>query len=267
MTTALICSAPVAAVQAEPTLRGEQISQFLFGRVADVVAAQGDWRRIRMRLDGYEGWIHTGYTREVETAEADAWEVAATGWSEGAVGEVRDRLVRIPPGGRVQVDPMGGLVFPGGRRGKLLNGRVVPADTLAKETRAMQIDKWAVRFFGGAPYQWGGMTPWGVDCSGMVQIAFAARGVALPRDSFLQAEVGEPVVLETARVGDLLFFSENGRSVTHVAIVGANDTLVHSTLSAGGFLQEPWGPDTRAGFLRDLFVSGRRLPRGEGPAL
>lgn len=267
MPTALICSAPVGAVQAEPSLKGEQISQFLFGRVADVVAAQGEWRRIKMRLDGYEGWVHSGYAREVEVEEADAWEKAATGWSEGAVGEVRDRLVRIPPGGRVQVDAMGGLVFPGGRRGKLLNGRVVPADTLANEARAMPVEKWAVRFFGGAPYQWGGMTPWGVDCSGLVQVAFAARGVALPRDSFMQAEVGEPVVLETARNGDLLFFSENGRSVTHVAIVGANETLVHSTLSAGGFLQETWGPDSRAGFLRDLFVGGRRLPRGEGPAL
>jgi hypothetical protein len=83
MTTALIGSAPVAPVQAEPTLRGEQISQFLFGRVADVIAAQGEWRRIKMRLDGYEGWIHTGYTREVEVAEADAWEAAATGGAKG----------------------------------------------------------------------------------------------------------------------------------------------------------------------------------------
>lgn len=267
MTTALICSAPVAPVQAEPTLRGEQTSQFLFGRVADITAVQGEWRRVKMRLDGYEGWVNLGYAREVDAAAADAWEGAATGWSEGAVGEVRDRLVRIPPGGRVQVDAMGGLVFPGGRRGKLLSGRVVAAEALAKETRSIPVDKWLARFFGGAPYQWGGMTPWGVDCSGLVQIAFAARGVALPRDSFLQAEVGEPVVLDTARIGDLLFFSENGRSVTHVAVVGSNDTLVHSTLSAGGFLQEAWGPDSRAGFLRDLFVQGRRLPRGEGPAL
>jgi cell wall-associated NlpC family hydrolase len=267
MSTAVVASAPVAPIQAEPSLRGEQVSQFLFGRVADVVAAQGEWRRVRMRLDQYEGWVHGGYCREMEGAEADAWERAANGWSEGAVAEVRDRIVRIPPGGRVQVDATGGLIFPGGRRGKLLNGRVPPADTLAKETRAIPIDKWLVRFFSGAPYQWGGMTPWGVDCSGLVQVAFAARGIALPRDSFMQAEIGEPVTRETARVGDLLFFSENGRSVTHVAVVGAAETIVHSTLSAGGFLQEVWTPESRAGFLRDLFVGGRRLPRGEGPAL
>lgn len=267
MTTALICSAPVAPVQSEPSLRSEQVSQFLFGRVADVIGVEREWRRVRQRLDNYEGWVHQGYAREVEVAEADAWEVAATGWSEGAVGEVRDRLVRIPPGGRVQVDAKGGLVFPGGRRGKLLNGKIIGADAYANEARSMPAEKWAVRVFGGAPYQWGGVTPWGVDCSGLVQVTFAARGIALPRDSFLQAEIGEPVILETARPGDLLFFSENGRSITHVVMVGANDTIVHSTLSAGGFLQEAWGPDSRAGFLRELFVSGRRLPRGEGPAL
>jgi cell wall-associated NlpC family hydrolase len=100
-----------------------------------------------------------------------------------------------------------------------------------------------------------------------VQVAFAARGVALPRDSYLQAEIGEPVTVESARPGDLLFFSENGRSVTHVAVVGPNDTLSHSTLSCGGFIQEPWAVGSRAAYLRDIFVGGRRPPRTEDPAL
>ena len=267
MSHAVICAATIAPVQAEPSLRSEQVTQLLYGRVADVVAAQGDWRRVRLRLDQYEGWVHLGYLRETEIALADEWERAATGWSEGAVAEVRDRLVRIPLGGRVQLEGSGGIVMPGGRRGKLLSGRVVPADTVAKEARAMPVEKWIVKFFAGAPYQWGGSTPWGVDCSGLVQVTWAARGLALPRDSFLQAEVGEPVTRETARPGDLLFFSENGRSITHVAVVGPGDTLLHSTLSAGGFLQEPWATGSRAGFLQDLFVQGRRLPRVESPAL
>ena len=267
MATALIASAPVAPLQAEPSLKSEQTSQLAFGRVADVLVAQGDWRQVRCRLDQYVGWVHLGYAREVETPEADAWEQAATGWSEGMVADVRERLIRVPVGGRVQVDPAGGFTMPGGRKGKLLSGRVVTAEALAKETRAMPVEKWLVKSFGGAGYQWGGVSPLGVDCSGLIQTAFAARGVAMPRDSFVQAEVGEPIGREEARPGDLFFFSENGRSVTHVALVGAGDTLVHSTLSAGGFLQEPWGPGTRAAYLNDFFVGGRRPPRGDGPAL
>ncbi len=267
MITALICGSTIAPIQSEPSLRSEQVSQLLYGRVADVTAAQGEWRRIKARADGYEGWVNVGYCREVELPEADSWEAGAQGWSEGAVAEMHERVIHIPLGGRVQVDVKGAVVMPGGRRGKLLSGRVAPADTIANEARAMTVDKWVLKHFTGAPYQWGGLTAWGVDCSGLVQVAFAARGIALPRDSFLQAEVGEPVGLETAHAGDLLFFSENNRSVTHVAIVGAGDTLLHSTLSCGGFIHEQWGPGTRAELLRDVFVNGRRFPRGDGPAL
>lgn len=267
MSKSVICAATIAPLQAEPSLRTEQVSQLLYGRVADVIAGQGDWRRIKSRFDGYEGWVHLGYLREVEEAEANDWERVATGWSEGAVAEVRDRLIRIPLGGRVQVDGTGGIVMPGGRKGKLLSGRVAPAEVIAKEARAMPIEKWLVKYFAGAPYQWGGLTPWGVDCSGLVQIAFAARGSLMPRDSFLQAEVGEPVTRDAAKAGDLLYFSENGRSITHVAIVGPGDTLLHSTLSAGGFLQETWTDGTRASYLQDIFVHGRRIARVESPAL
>lgn len=266
MSHSVICASTIAPVHAEPNLRSEQVNQLLYGRVADVTAAQGDWRRVRIRFDNYEGWVHLGYLREGEQSIADDWERAATGWSEGAVAEVRERLIRIPLGGRVQLDGSGGIVMPGGRKGKLLSGRVVAAEVIAKEARAMPIEKWLVKFYAGAPYQWGGVTPWGVDCSGLVQIAFAARGVVLPRDSFLQAEIGEPVIRETARSGDLLYFSENGRSITHVAVVGPGDTLLHSTLSAGGFLQETWGEGTRAAFLSNLFVHGRRIPRADTPA-
>jgi cell wall-associated NlpC family hydrolase len=267
MLTAVIATTPVAPLFADASLRSEQLSQIAFGRVANVVAAQGEWRRVRTRLDQYEGWVHLGYAREVPFEEADAWEATATGWSEGMVAEVRERMIRIPLGGRVLVEAGGVFVMPGGRKGKLLSGRVVSADALAKENRAMPVEKWAAKFFGGTGYLWGGVTPLGVDCSGLVQVTFAARGVQLPRDSFMQAEVGEPVTLETSKPGDLLFFSENGRSVTHVAMVGPGDSLIHSSLSGGGFAQEPWGPGTRAAYLHDFLVGGRRPPRGEGPAL
>lgn len=267
MPSAVIACAPVAPLQSEATLRSEQTSQLIFGRVADVIAHQGDWRHVRTRLDRYEGWVHLGYVREVEEAEADQWVQAATGWSEGMTADVRDRLIKVPVGGRVQVDAAGNFTMPGGRKGKLVNGRVVSAEALAKETRAIPAEKWVVKFFGGAGYQWGGVTPLGVDCSGLMQTSFAARGVLLPRDSFVQATIGDPIGREEAKPGDLLFFSENGRSVTHVALVGAGDTLVHSTLSAGGVIQEGWGPGSRAAYLNDYFVGARRPPRGDGPAL
>ena len=53
MTTALICASTVAPIQAEPSLRSEQVSQLLYGRVADVSVAQGEWRRVKVRPHGY----------------------------------------------------------------------------------------------------------------------------------------------------------------------------------------------------------------------
>jgi cell wall-associated NlpC family hydrolase len=99
-----------------------------------------------------------------------------------------------------------------------------------------------------------------VDCSGLVQTTFAARGINLPRDSAQQAGCGENISLEAIRPGDLLFFSgESGKGITHVAFAGEADTLVHSTLACGGMLIESWLPGTRAASLRERLVAVRRL--------
>ena len=112
----------------------------------------------------------------------------------------------------------------------------------------------------GAPYQWGGVTPWGADCSGLVQTTFAARGTVLPRDSSQQVHCGTSIPLTAIQPGDLLFFrSENGSAITHVAFAGEGDTLVHSTLACGGALSEQWLPGHRAASLRERLVAVRRL--------
>jgi cell wall-associated NlpC family hydrolase len=113
--------------------------------------------------------------------------------------------------------------------------------------------------FAGTPYQWGGVTTWGVDCSGLVQTTFLARGVALPRDAQQQAAAGEAVAPGDHQPGDLLFFGDRGDRITHVALAGPGDSLVHSTVACGGFVVEPWGPGSRAMTLRPQLVAVRRV--------
>jgi cell wall-associated NlpC family hydrolase len=84
--------------------------------------------------------------------------------------------------------------------------------------------------------------------------------VALPRDSSKQIECGVAVPIDASRPGDLLFFrGDNGDRITHVAFAGEADTLIHSTISCGRVLREPWTAGSRAGYMRERLVGVRRL--------
>jgi gamma-D-glutamyl-L-lysine dipeptidyl-peptidase len=258
--TSVIARAAIVPVHAQPSLRGEQASQLVLGETAAVLEAAADWRRVRTDLDGYPGWVHAGYCVEVDDARAEAWRQEATGWSLGAVVRLGEApAVRLPLRARVALE--GGAVrLPDGRRGQLAEGTLACAAEAVQAARAKPPERWALEYFAGSPYEWGGVTPCGVDCSGMVQTSFLARGITLPRDSSQQAECGAPVPLDDIRPGDLVFFRDDaGVRVTHVAFVGEADTLVHSTIALGGMVQEPWLPGSRAASLRERLVAVRRL--------
>ena len=98
----------------------------------------------------------------------------------------------------------------------------------------------------GRPYVWGGTTPNGFDCSGLVQYAYRQVGVNIARTSYAQANNGYSVGLNNLQAGDILLFSYNGgASIEHVAIVtDSSGNFVHaSTPSTGvitGNVNAPW---------------------------
>lgn len=83
----------------------------------------------------------------------------------------------------------------------------------------------------GTPYTWGGNSlQGGVDCSGLVQQAFAAAGISLPRVSYQQANFGQRVGLDALRPGDLVAWDNSTRNngADHIAIYIGNGQIIEA---------------------------------------
>ena len=83
----------------------------------------------------------------------------------------------------------------------------------------------------GKPYRYGGSTPAGFDCSGLVQYSFKQAGVALPRATDEQLRASQPLRGQHLRRGDLLFFDQEGKKKSHVGIYLGDGRFVHAPSS------------------------------------
>jgi hypothetical protein len=263
-----VVRAAIVPVYLEPSLPAAQISQLVLGMRFDLLARRGDWLRVRAE-DGYLGWIHDGYVRLGEREWAERWERGSYGEpvvSLGAelVDEEGNALARLPWGARVL--RFGSTYeLPDGRRGTVGSGEVVDVDRLADRfpARGDSIARTARRWH-GTPYLWGGVTMSGADCSGFAQAVMWMHGIALPRDSDLQARIGVPVDpgedFSAVRPGDLLFFAEHSARVSHVAISLGGPLIIHSALGNGGVaVNTMTGELDFERRLRRLFTEVRRL--------
>jgi gamma-D-glutamyl-L-lysine dipeptidyl-peptidase len=105
------------------------------------------------------------------------------------------------------------------------------------------------RCYLGAPYEWGGMTERGIDCSGLVHMAYRRLGRLVPRDAHQQEDAGTPVGRPQLRRGDLVCYEG------HVAFWLGEGRILHATRRQGvdGVVEEEQPPDLAArvrGYVR-----------------
>jgi cell wall-associated NlpC family hydrolase len=99
------------------------------------------------------------------------------------------------------------------------------------------------RSFLGAPYEWGGLSGRGIDCSGLVHMAYRLTGRTVPRDSWQQEEAGTPV--EALEPGDLLTYGKE--RADHIAFWLGKGRILHATAREGlGVIEEPEPEELRA---------------------
>ena len=101
--------------------------------------------------------------------------------------------------------------------------RRAPVPAVRKRTVGARAAAIAVKEV-GVPYRWGGASPAGFDCSGLVDWAYGRLGIALPHSSYALYDQGRRVARSRMRVGDLLFFSGRG----HVGIYIGRGRMVHA---------------------------------------
>jgi len=83
----------------------------------------------------------------------------------------------------------------------------------------------------GTPYHYGGTSPRGFDCSGLVYYIYQHAGIPVPRTSSEQYRQADKIELSNIRSGDLLFFRLSPPKISHVGIYDRNGTFIHAPSS------------------------------------
>jgi len=208
---------PVTALRRTPSHDARLDSEALLGeRVMIYETTKEGWAWGQLETDGYVGWLSANSL--VPNGPAPTHKVVAL---RALAFPGPD--IKLPP---IAALPMGALLTiarQDERFSVTVSGWHVPEVYLAP-IKARRADFVAVaEQFLGTPYLWGGKTSLGLDCSGLVQVALQAAGIACPRDSDMQElALGKLSSLSELRRGDLVFWKG------HVAIARDSKTLLHA---------------------------------------
>lgn len=202
-----ICIVTVAPVRAEASDKAEIVTEMLFGESADILEVNKNWTKIKMHYDGYEGWMDTKQIRAVTDEELAKRKVTVVTEDFSSV-LMNDGKTLLSMGSEVE--------FP------------VVASRRSHDTR--ESIALTAREFLNVPYLWGGKSFFAVDCSGFTQLVYKIHNIKLPRDTYQQAEVGEPLTfVEESQPGDLAFFENEEGRIIHVGIMLENQKIIHAS--------------------------------------
>ncbi len=207
-----------AAVRRAPADDAMLETQALFGDGFTVYDVKDGWAWGQMASDSYVGWVRASdLSADISTPTHAIAALRTFAFSRPDL--------KSPPRLALNLSSHVGVTERDGKWSKVAHGGwVYSAHLRPLSEHAPDWVSEAERFL-GAPYLWGGKDSLGLDCSGLVQTALAAAGVAAPRDTDMQeASVGRPVTIDLGALkrGDLVFWKG------HVGVMLDASRLLHA---------------------------------------
>lgn len=220
------CCVPVASMRKDASHRSEQVSQLLFGERTEILQIKDEfWAFVRNYTDQYEGWCLLGQLNIVSKKDFLKLPKFLT-INHSSILVTADATLQLPLGASIK----SGSIELGGQKAKF-KGKKVERTSLSPSATSVVMFAQLLRY---APYQWGGRTLQGIDCSGFSQLVFALSGIQIPRDAAQQALQGQAInFLQEAKCGDLAFFANNEGRINHVGMLLDENTIIHATETAG----------------------------------
>lgn len=218
----------VIPVRKNPSEQSEMVTQVLFGESFEVLQSKLNWLFVRLDYDHYEGWIdlkhcHFISKRYYNNLNRNKLFVSSDIYKNVTSKEVGETTL------------VAGSSIPNYKQKMAFKAyqtnyrfRGFPERNHRMPLREAIV--YHAKKYLNAPYLWGGRTPFGIDCSGFVQVVYKICGVRIPRDTAHQVELGSSVnFVNEARPGDLAFFDNKDGRIIHVGIVLEGARIIHAS--------------------------------------
>jgi len=224
-----ICLLSIIPVRQEASDKSEMTTQLLFGDLIVIEEMNNGWLKIRIVYDNYEGWVDKNQIQELDQEEfqnlSNSEVHYSTDLAEALLCLEQNNFLPVLLGSTFRKLNEKGFFQIAGRPFRF-EGNLTPSQPLPTRKNLLE----NAMIYSGAPYLWGGKSPFGIDCSGFTQMVFKISGIALLRDASQQATQGETVnFIDEAEAGDLLFFDNEEGSIIHVGIMYHNQSIIHAS--------------------------------------